>query len=264
MNGTINFTFSNGIISDNSVTEGCCGGIRIAQIGCNATFERTSIFNNVSKLRGGGFYIDYGSLILNSCTVKGNSSEEEGGGGIQNYSGRLNFTNTTISGNSAHSYGGGLRNNLDGNATLTNCTISNNTAGSEGGGIHNNHSTCTALNTIIANNSAGTSGDNCGGTDPYLTSDGHNIENANTCRLSGTGDMPNTDPIIAPLADNGGTTETHALLVGSPAIDAGDNTACPSTDQRGRIRPFGSACDIGAYEYILSGFQPAIPILLLD
>lgn len=263
MSSTQNFTFTDGAINDNNVTEGVGGGISIAQVGCDATFERTGISNNVSKKRGGGIYQDYGSLTLNACMVKENASVEEGGGGIQNYSGTLVFTNTTISGNSAHSYGGGLRNNLDGTATLTNCTVSNNTALSSSGGIDNNQSTCTLKNTIIANNSGGISNDNCGGT-WLITSDGHNIENANSCRLSGTGDIVNTDPKIGPLADNGGPTETHALLVGSPAIDAGDNMACPATDQRGRPRPYGAACDIGAFELVLGKFQPAISIFLLN
>jgi hypothetical protein len=58
------------------------------------------------------------------------------------------------------------------------------------------------------------------------------------------------DALIGPLADNGGPTLTHALLDGSPAIDAADDAACPATDQRGVPRPQGAACDIGAYEYV--------------
>ena len=81
-----------------------------------------------------------------------------------------------------------------------------------------------------------------------MTSQGHNLDSDNTCNLSSVGDLPNTDPLLGPLQDNGGPTETHALLPESPAIDAGDNAACPSTDQRGIIRPQGSACDIGAFE----------------
>ena len=56
------------------------------------------------------------------------------------------------------------------------------------------------------------------------------------------------DPLLGPLQDNGGPTLTHALSSSSPAIDSGDNTYCPSTDQRGVERSDG-ACDIGAYEY---------------
>jgi hypothetical protein len=62
------------------------------------------------------------------------------------------------------------------------------------------------------------------------------------------GDQPSTDPLVGPLADNGGPTLTHALLEGSPAIDAGDDSVCPAVDQRGIARPQGAACDVGSYE----------------
>lgn len=65
---------------------------------------------------------------------------------------------------------------------------------------------------------------------------------------------------LAPLADNGGPTLTHALLANSPAIDAGDNAACPASDQRGLARPQGAACDIGAYEW--NGQGVYLPLLL--
>ncbi|MEP6896755.1 MAG: choice-of-anchor Q domain-containing protein, partial [Chloroflexota bacterium] len=56
------------------------------------------------------------------------------------------------------------------------------------------------------------------------------------------------DALIGPLVDNGGPTLTHALLPGSPAIDAGDDAACSAVDQRGIARPQGAHCDIGSYE----------------
>ncbi len=56
------------------------------------------------------------------------------------------------------------------------------------------------------------------------------------------------DALLGPLADNGGQTSTHALLAGSPAIDAGDDGACPAEDQRGEPRPSGAGCDVGAFE----------------
>ena len=64
------------------------------------------------------------------------------------------------------------------------------------------------------------------------------------------GDQPNTDPLLGPLADNGGPTLTHALGVGSPAIDSADAGACPATDQRGVARPQGAGCDVGSFEYV--------------
>ena len=87
----------------------------------------------------------------------------------------------------------------------------------------------------------------CRGT---LTSLGHNLIGDDTgCGFAPvTGDLVNSVPLLGLLRDNGGPTFTHALLPGSPAIDAGDDARCPSTDQRGVPRPQGAACDIGAYE----------------
>ena len=96
----------------------------------------------------------------------------------------------------------------------------------------------------------------------YLTSGGHNIGTDGTCNLTDPTDLPNTDPMLGPLQDNGGPTETHALLPGSPAIDAIPTADCtwdddgdPETpevplriDQRGASRPQGVGCDIGAVE----------------
>jgi hypothetical protein len=83
-------------------------------------------------------------------------------------------------------------------------------------------------------------------------SEGHNlIQSESGCTRTGdlASDMVDADPLIGLLAANGGPTLTHALLSGSPAIDAAAGTACPATDQRGVARPQGGACDIGSYEY---------------
>ncbi len=86
-----------------------------------------------------------------------------------------------------------------------------------------------------------------------LFSLGNNLDGDGTCNLApGLGDLVSTDPRLGPLADNGGPTETHALLAGSPAIDAGsDDCPPPATDQRGVARPDGAACDIGAFEWTI-------------
>jgi hypothetical protein len=82
-----------------------------------------------------------------------------------------------------------------------------------------------------------------------LPSVGHNIESQMECGFdNAVGDLQNTNPQLGPLAANGGTTETLALLPGSPAIDAGSDMACPSVDQRGVSHPQGPHCDIGAFE----------------
>jgi hypothetical protein len=98
-----------------------------------------------------------------------------------------------------------------------------------------------------------------------ITSNGHNLDSDNTCNLTAVGDLPDTDPRLGPLQDNGGPTLTHTLLFGSPAMDAADNSACPATDQRGFTRPMDGdgdgtpTCDIGAFERLeLRGRFPLV------
>jgi uncharacterized repeat protein (TIGR01451 family) len=116
-------------------------------------------------------------------------------------------------------------------------TIANNN------GIGLNGSIGTIGNSIVAFN--GTNG-----VVSALTSRGHNISSDGSLASSFTqpGDLNNTDPKIGPLADNGGPTFTHALLAGSPALDAAQGSGAPATDQRGVARPQGAGFDIGAFE----------------
>jgi hypothetical protein len=125
---------------------------------------------------------------------------------------------------------------------LTYTTVASNTANTAGGGIHRAGGTVLLQDSIVAYNSA----NNC---NTALTSNGHNLEDANTCGFVATGDQQNTDPLLGPLAESGGTL-VHPLLVGSPAIDEGLCLPGVTTvDQRGVTRPQGYACDIGAYEF---------------
>jgi hypothetical protein len=100
---------------------------------------------------------------------------------------------------------------------------------------------------------AAANGGNCQGA---IQSLGNNIETGDSCSLTGPNDRPNTAPRLGPLQNNGGPTDTHALLPGSPAIDAGASAACPATDQRGVARPLDgngdgtTACDVGAFELV--------------
>jgi hypothetical protein len=166
--------------------------------------------------------------------------------------------NSTLSGNTAQGgaggsgedgvappgrgLGGGLFN--EGTGTLTNVTVSGNSANWDGGGLYNGGGTTTLTNTIVAGNSAPFDLDIFGG-------------------YSGSHDLVGGDPMLAPLGDYGGPTQTMALLLGSPAIDAGDSTApgLPSTDQRGAPRPDvpGTNPDIGAFEVQLPSLSPATP-----
>ena len=182
------------------------------------------------------------------------------GGAIQS-AGVLSLTNTTISGNYAGgNYGGGLH--LIPSATslaLVNVTITNNESGNFGGGlgIGGPAVTVTMVNTIIAGNRVrGTfAHHDCSGT---ITSQGHNLIGDTTgCVLAGdlTGNQLDVDPLLRPLEDNGGPTQTHALPKASPAVDAADTLLAPAFDQRGVARPQQSrrrppaVSDIGAYEF---------------
>jgi len=222
------------------------------------------ILSGNSASQGGGGIASSGTLNITNSTFFGNSATW--GGGIYS-GGTLNITNSTFSGNSASWWGGGISNE-GGTLTITNSTLSGNSAsaGSNGGGIFNRidaaWGTVTLRNTIVANN---TSGGNCGGT---IINGGNNIDDGTTCGWGSTsGSMSSSIPLLGALANNGGPTQTFALLTGSPAIDGvtfnAPNSA-PSTDQRGVARPQGTHYDIGSYEFVENTPKKAgFPWLLL-
>jgi hypothetical protein len=200
-----------------------------------------------------GAITNSGTLTVQGSTLSGNTGASFGGA-IDNSVGSATVVNTTITGNSATQGGGGIRNAALTTLTLTNSTIASNTAGASGGGglLLVASGIASLKNTILAGNSATGSGANCNG---LVNSLGHNLSSDASCLgLTATGDLNNTNPLLGPLQNNSGPTQTMALLAGSPAIDAGDNAGCPATDQQGRPRPLDattagvSVCDIGAVE----------------
>jgi LPXTG-site transpeptidase (sortase) family protein len=200
----------------------------------NGTLTITdSTISGNTALNGGGIYNNTGTASITNSTISGNSAAVNAGG-IYNDS-SLTITNNTISGNTAFNGGGGFYNN--GTASIANSTFSGNGAGI-GGGIYNN-GTLSYSNSIIANSTAG--GEDCSNFATIGTNSNNLVED-NTCSPAFS-----LDPSLAPLADNGGPTQTHALLSVSPAIDQG--VGCPATDQRGVARPQGTGCDLGAYEF---------------
>ncbi len=263
--GTLTVTDS--ILASNSASFFGQGGA-IYNRDSSATLERVLVYGNSAYvLDGGGVYSEGNStLVVKDSLIWDNATSPNApfgprrGGGIA-AGGAVVLENVTISGNHSEgtdavtgekdSRGGGLY--LFGQATLRNVTIANNESETSAGGIYvEPGAQVTMTNTIIAGNTGG----DCEGT---ITSAGHNIAGDGSCGLSGPGDMTWADPMLAPLADNGGPTQTHALLPGSPAIDAGDSPACPEHDQRGAPRPSGAGCDIGAYEAGGAAPTPAPP-----
>ncbi len=244
-------TVQNSTISGNEATTSGGGGIYIGG-GSRAVLSNVDISGNkaVNSTAGGGIYIEGSSLIIYKSTISGNGPVNTGGGIYLFNNANSYLENVTISGNSANA-GGGIS-NASSTLLLTNVTITNNTGSSNGGGIYNSGDV-TSINTIVSNNpGSGANCENIGGT---FTSHGHNIDSGNTCGFDHAGDLVNTDPLLGPLYNNGGDTETHALLLNSPAIDAGNDSGCPSyTDQRGFFRhedgdgDGNAVCDIGAFE----------------
>ena len=242
-------------------------------------------------MSGGGGISNAGVLTLRDSTLEGNSSASDGGG-IQNV-GSLTVIGSTISGNSAVAGGGvfadgpfsvGVPSTVLVNSTvsgntqtgagagggifvtstlgLANVTLSSNSAlGSGLGGNLWNKGTVSIKGTIIAGGMAGSGRENCGFGAGTINSLGSNLEDRNQCGLASTGDQVNTDPMLGPLQDNGGQTDTQAPSLDSPAVDHGDPAGCTdfshvvlTVDQRGFARPQGLACDVGAYE-----LQPVAP-----
>ena len=208
---------------------------------------------------GGGIF-NVGTLTINESTVSGNSVDRAGGGILN--SGTLTINNSTLSGNRAAPLslydggfgdGGGIYNN-EGRLTINNGTLSGNSATISGGGIYNmtTQATATLQNSIVASSP---SGGNCSGT---VSSNGYNLSSDGTCNFNRPGDLNNHNPLLGPLQNNGGPTQTMALLPGSPAIDGGNPSGCTDsqghllkTDQRGMPRPDKEdsvGCDMGAYE----------------
>ena len=205
-------------------------------------------------------YNDDSSPTLINVTFSSNSAATDGGG-IYNDVSSPTLTNVTFSSNSAATFGGGIWNSVDSNPILTHVTISGNSA-VVGGGLYTESppTTPTLDNTILAGNTAAF-GPDCYGD---MVSGNYNlVGNPSDCDfVIQANDQIGADPLLGPLADNGGETQTRALLIGSPAIDAipfGVN-GCGITvtsDQRGEDRPYpaGGYCDIGAYEYV----PPVLP-----
>jgi hypothetical protein len=241
-----------------------------------------TIFQDNQAGLGGGIH-NMTTMVVENSTFSGNRATDGYGGGIDNVgNGQLRLVGSTVMENTANA-GAGISNN--GNLQMLNCTVSGNT-GTMGAGIANTFHAEIFSSTIADNivNSAGfgalysptgrvdifnsivarNSPFNCSQEVDEIVPGEENLTDDDTC----PGFTIVANPMLGPLADNGGLTKTHALLAGSPAIDSSGDCfswfmTC-STDQRGEPRPFpaGGTSDLGAYEAGI--LLPPIPPELAD
>lgn len=255
MDGSPNFRIfrviagATAVISGITITKGYIDGDGhgggIENLGILRITDSTLEYNAARDTEGGGSsglggaIANFNELTADKVTFRGNNAEYGGGGGFVS----LHIATVTNSTFSNHGCSGAVS-NFSGTVTVTNSTIKD----SEGCYHVYSVGVTTIKNTILQNGSYPGSGwgwPNCfayaGGV---FIDGGGNLSHDSSCPAA----YHSLDPMLGPLANNGGPTQTMALLPGSPAIDTAAN--CPATDQRGVSRPQGSACDIGAYELI--------------
>jgi predicted outer membrane repeat protein len=265
--GLSNIINSSAILTNvlfDSNTAGAYGGGVASGSGGFLLMENVTFTGNTAAFNGGGVSMGDGSLTIENATFTGNTAANGGALRIKNGN-VVTLTNVTINDNSA-TVAGGIFNDHS-NPTLTNVTFAGNFASDIGGGISNLNSSPILTNVTFSGNSAsrygGAMGDVGNGSNPVIRNSIlwgntpvsiYNSSGTTTISYSivqggypGTGNL-DLDPLLQPLNNNGGFTETMALGVGSPAVGAGENATCAATDQRGVPRPQDMLCDMGAFE----------------
>jgi hypothetical protein len=263
-------------LADGSIATG--GGISSDEGGALKLLDSKVLFNVARGAPGaagvaGGGVLSTGVTLIERSIFEGNIADAGGGtqasgGAISAISGSI--TNTTIAANAARalggveSTGGGI--NGGGTLTLSGDTLSSNAVEGpgRGGNVDADGPGMTIENTIVSGGVGPAGSENCAGP---LSSQGFNLDSRDQCGFHAPGDQVNTDPLLGPLADNGGPTQTMALSPGSPAVDRGSAFGLAS-DQRGMLRPSdfpsvpnpagGDGSDIGAFE--LQAPNPIHPI----
>jgi fibronectin-binding autotransporter adhesin len=268
--GTV--AIADSLVAENQSTWGAGISNQMATI----NVQRTTFSGNSALSVGGAIESLDGDVVIESSTFSGNSAGALGGAIYVvtfNQPSTMTIRNSTISGNTSNGAGGGIAVEVPGSQVwLIASTITNNSALTVGGGLFNpsgaRQASITLSTTLVAANNATDAGPDAHGV---LTDDGYNLignPSGSTGIVSGTnGNITGSagaalDPRLGPLADNGGATQTHALLSGSPAINQIplNSAGCGTTitnDQRGETRPHAGVayCDIGAFE----SDDPALP-----
>jgi hypothetical protein len=226
-----------------NVGTGSRGAVWFTNIGMNHRIDN-STFSDNRDTDCAGFRINSGTLTVTNSTISGNQANDNAGnalvgsgvgGGFCVIGGTLTMRNSTVTENSSNGVNGG------------------------GGGIYVTTGTLNLGNTIVAGNitSNGLSPEIRRENSGTITSAGYNLvgdsagdsTNTNFAITYQPTDILDVNPLLGALQNNGGQTPTHALLIGSPAINAGNNAEAPVTDQRGFARIIGGTIDIGAFEY---------------
>ncbi|MGQ0620080.1 MAG: choice-of-anchor Q domain-containing protein [Panacagrimonas sp.] len=220
------------------------GGVSVGGFsgGANAVIENSTISGNTSGYRGGGVFGLVSGIAVSNSTISGNRSGQRGGG-LDNIYGTMTVTDSTVSGNVIELFGGGVHGQSQTGATttLTRTLVSGNVsvAGAGGAEITGN------INGAIVSGGSNLFGHGGLSTGLALANFTQGPSDL-TATSDGTDSTALLDILDTVLDDNGGPTQTHALLLRSLAVDAAG--ACTGTDQRGNGRPAGTACDIGAFE----------------
>lgn len=242
------------------------GGAIWSGAGGSLTMDRCTVTGGealalgITNAEGGGLQLNSSTTTITNSTIAGNWSAGSGGG-INANGGTLTLTNVTLSGNVAT--GASALESVNMAVTLRHVTVTNNTG--FGGALRHysfdGSTKVTFVNSVVAGNTFG----GCSSNGANLVSQGGNVDSDGSCAFTLGTDRANADTRLGPLADNGGSTDTHALLSGSAALDAGTSAGCTATDERGTTRPKGAACDSGSFESDPAATYAAtrtIPILL--
>jgi hypothetical protein len=249
-------TMQGDTISGNSATAGAVGflaGVGGGLFGVGLTSVTTTTFDGNHADAAGGGLLDASGGVLTGDTISNNTAPS--GAGMVTIplgsSAPTQVVNSTFAGNVASTSGGGIFESGT-HVDLNYSTVSLNQAPTGSGVLVGSGSGTNVTGTIVSGNT----GTDCmgPGSGSVLTSSGYNLLGSSCTTTPTPTDLVGVDAQLGPLADNGGPTQTLALLGGSPAINAGGGPTCPATDQRGETRPQGSACDIGAFESANSGY----------
>jgi hypothetical protein len=273
---------------------GGSGAVVTTITGTNVTLQGLTLSGGATGIQYGGGILNQGQMFIQDVLIENNTTQGFGGGIanlgaltlvdssiINNQAGRaggaiflydnstLTMANVTIAGNKANNRGGAIADLGQVSSflgTISNTTIVQNSSPNTTGGINLFSGQISIANTILAQNFDQNGLSNFkGSSSGDLISQGHNLEDGNEAGFTAAGDKQSVNPLLASLALNGGTTPSYALLLGSPAIDAGDSSICSripvsGLDQRGVSRDQGAACDIGAYEFDAEPFQKLAPL----